>query len=143
MNNNAASKVASEIVRAEANSKPQVMLKLAGLQALGTFCFAAGLYSFFDAREAISALLGGSIATVMSLFMAGRLFASFRISKLRDVASEETLMRFYISAALKILFTLAMMSFCIVVLNVSILPFVIAYLIAGIMVNLLFVRLNA
>jgi F0F1-type ATP synthase assembly protein I len=143
MNNNAAQRVASEITEAEVNSKPLVILKLAALQALGTMCLAAGLYYCFDAREAISALLGGAIASVMSLFMAGRLFASFRISKLRDVASEETLMRFYISAALKICFTLAMMSICIVVLNVSILPFVIAYLVAAIIVNLLFVRLNA
>jgi len=127
----------------ESQTKPGAMLKLASLQAIGTVVFSLGLYYCFDTREALSALFGGLIATVMSLFMAGRLFASYRISTLRDVPPGEALIRFYISAVLKILFTLAMMGICIIVIGVSILPFIIAYLIAAVIVNILFVLFDA
>jgi len=132
-----------EAPKFESQTKPSAILKLACLQAIGTVVFSLSLYYCFDTREALSALLGGFVATVMSLFMAGRLFASYRISRLRDVPPGEALIRFYISAVLKILFTVAMMGICIIVMEVSILPFIIAYLIAAVIVNLLFVLLDA
>jgi F0F1-type ATP synthase assembly protein I len=135
--------MSQEALKYERQTKPGAMLKLASLQAIGTIVFSLGLYFCFDTREAISALYGGMIATAMSLFMAGRLFAAYRISKMRKVPPGEALIRFYLSVVLKILFTLAMMSIFIVVIEVSVLPFIIAYLIAAIIVNLLFVLLDA
>ena len=132
-----------EALKFERQTNPGAMLKLASLQAIGTVVFSLGLYYCFDAREALSGLFGGLTATVMSLFMAGRLFASYRISRLRDVPPGETLLRFYLSVVLKILFTLAMMGIFIVVIEVSILPFIIAYLIAAIIVNLCFLLVDA
>ena len=62
---------------------------------------------------------------------------------LRSVAPGEALVRFYITAILKIIFTLAMMVIFIVVIEVSILPFIISYLIAAVIVNLLYIYLEA
>lgn len=125
------------------SSNPKAMLKLAGLQAFFTLVFSLGLWFCFDLREALSALFGGLVAASMTFFMAWRLFASHRISKLRAVEPGETLIRFYISAVLKIVFTLAMMVMFIVVIEVSILPFILAYLVAAILVNMLFLLWDA
>ena len=53
------------------------------------------------------------------------------------------LARFYASVVLKIVFTLAMMVICITVLKVSLLPFIIAYLIAAVIVNWLMLLVPA
>ncbi|MFT5572841.1 MAG: F0F1-type ATP synthase assembly protein I [Cryomorphaceae bacterium] len=114
----------------ETKSQPSVVLKLAFLQMLGTVVFSLVLYYCFDPREALSALFGGLIAALASAFFAGRLFVSKQ-----DVQAEEMLMRFYISVMLRAIFTLAMMAVCIVVIEVSILPFIIAYLLAAVVIN--------
>ena len=128
-------------------SEPKVILKLALLQAICTATFSMVLYFCFDTREAISALLGGLIAALASLFFAGRLFSSKLTSKQvrskqvstdQDLAAGEMLVRFYFSVALKALLTLALMSICIIVLKVSILPFIVSYLLAAVIVNWLF-----
>ena len=117
------------------NNQPSDLLKLAFLQALFTIVFAIVLYFCFDARHAVSAILGGLIASVMTLFMAGRLFASIRISTIREVPAGESLVRFYLSVALKTIFTLVMMVICLIVIEVALLPFIIAYLISAVIVN--------
>lgn len=127
----------------EKKANASALLKLAFLQAFGSVVFSLGLWYCFDAREALSGLFGGLTATTMSLFMAARLFAVHRLSKLRPVAPGEALVRFYITAILKIIFTLAMMVIFIVVIEVSILPFIISYLIAAVIVNLLYIYLEA
>lgn len=127
----------------EHQTNPGAMFRLAALQALGTVVFSLGMYFCFDLREALSSLFGGSIATMMNLFMAARLFGAFRISKLREVPAGEALVRFYISVVLKMIFTLAMMVIFIVVIKVSVLPFIIAYLITAVIVNLLFLYFDA
>lgn len=119
--------------RFETQSKPGTILKLALLQLLGTTVFSLVLYYCFDSREAISAFLGGGIASISSVFLAGRLFSA----KANTVAAE-MLMRFYISVVLKIIFVLAMMAICIVVIEVSILPFIIAFVLAAVIINWLF-----
>ena len=68
-----------------------------------------------------------------SVFFAGRLFTTKQ-----DAAAEEMLVRFYISVALKAVFTLAMMAICVVFLKVSMLPFIIAFMLAAVVVNWLF-----
>lgn len=117
------------------NNQPSDLLKLAFLQALFTTVFAIVLYFCFDARQAVSALFGGLIASVMTLFMAGRLFSAIRISTMREVQAGESLIRFYLSVVLKTVFTLIMMVICLIVIEVAVLPFIIAYLISAVIIN--------
>ena len=124
-------------------SEPKVILRLALLQAVGTIAFSLVLYFCFDTREALSALFGGLIAALASLFFAGRLFTSKQVATRQDSAAGEMLVRFYFSVALKALLTLAMMSICIIVLKVSILSFVVAYILAAVIVNWLFLLYRA
>lgn len=120
-------------LRFNTKSQPSVLIKLALLQAVGTVVFSLVLYYCFDAREALSALLGGLIACMATLYSAARLFSSKQ-----DAEAQEILFRFYVSVALKVLFTLLMMAICIIVLKVSLLSFIIAYLLAAVVTNLLF-----
>ena len=113
-------------------TQPSVMLRLAFMQLVSTVIFALGLYYWFDAREALSAVFGGVIAVIGSLYSAGRLFTTKQ-----DASAAETLLRFYVSVVLKIIFTLVLMVVCMIVLRVSMLPFIISYLIAAVIVNLL------
>lgn len=117
----------------ESKSKPSVILKLALCQLICTTFFSLVLYYCFDAREALSALFGGLVAALSSVFFASRLFAVKD-----DAPAQEMLIRFYISVALKVLFTLLMMAIFIIVMKVSILPFIIAFLLAAVIVNWLF-----
>ena len=119
----------------EINNRPSDLLKLSFLQALFTIVFALVLYFCFDARQAISGLLGGLIASLMTLFMAGRSFAAVRISTMREVPAGESLVRFYFSVILKIIFTLVMMAICLIIIEVAVLPFIIAYLISAVIIN--------
>ena len=119
--------------RFQTKSEPAVLLKLALAQIFWTIVFSAVLYYCFDAREALSALFGGIIASIASVYSAVRLFTARSGSD-----PQEILIRFYISVVIKVLFTLAMMAICIIVIKVSLLPFIIAYLLAAVVINLLF-----
>ena len=119
-------------------TQPSEMLKLAVLQLISTIIFALGMYYWFDAFAALSAVFGGVIAIVGSLYSAGRLFTTKQ-----DANAAEILMRFYISVVLKIIFTLALMAVCMIVIKVSILPFIVSYLIAAVFVNLLVLLIPA
>lgn len=113
-------------------AQPGVLLKLALLQTIGTAVFSIAMLVFFDAGQALSALYGGAIAAIGSLYSAGRLFTTKK-----EAAAIEILNRFYASVVLKIIFTLTMMGICISVLKVSLLPFIISYLIAAVIMNML------
>lgn len=119
-------------------TQPGLLLKLALLQTIGTAVFSIAMFACFDAREALSALFGGAIAIIGSLYSAGRLF-----STKQGAVAAEMLIRFYVSVVLKIIFTLVMMSICLIILKVSLLPFIIAYLIAAVVVNLLMLLVPA
>jgi len=119
-------------------TQPGVLLKLALLQTVSTAVFSIALFYCFDAREALSALFGGAIAIIGSLYSAGRLFTTKQ-----DAIAAEILVRFYVSVILKIIFTLAMMAICLIVIKVSVLPFIIAYLLAAMVVNLLMLLVPA
>jgi len=110
-----------------------LVLKLALLQFLGTAVFSLVLFYCFDAREALSAFFGGLIAAIASIFFASRLFTTRH-----DAQAAEMLVRFYFSVTFKVLFTLVMMAICIFFIKVSILPFIISYLIAAVIINWLF-----
>ncbi|MFQ3245752.1 MAG: F0F1-type ATP synthase assembly protein I [Arenicella sp.] len=123
---------ATRHVMQPSKTQPSVLLKLALLQLFGTAVFSIAMLICFDAREALSALFGGLIAVIGSLYSAGRLFSA----KPNAVAAE-ILIRFYVSVVLKFIFTLAMMAICLIVLKVSLLPFIIAYLISAVIINCL------
>lgn len=110
--------------------QPGLLVNLALLQAVATIVFSIVIYACFDLREGLSAAFGGSIAMFGSLYSAGRLFTTKQ-----DASPTEMLARFYASIVLKVIFTLAMMVICITVVKVSLLPFIIAYLIAAVIVN--------
>jgi len=113
--------------------KSGTIVRLALLQFVGTVIFSGVLYYCFDAKYALSALFGGLIAALTSLYMAGRLFTSKS-----DCPPEEMLGRFYASIVLKAVLTLIMMAICIVILKVVMLPFIIAYFITAGIINWLF-----
>lgn len=121
---------ASRHVMQASKTQPSVLLKLAFLQAVGTVVFSIGMLVCFDAFEALSALFGGAIAIIGSVYSAGRLF-----STKQGAVAAEMLIRFYVSVVLKFIFTLVMMAICLIVLKVSLLPFIIAYLVAAVVVN--------
>lgn len=121
------------VANIDRKTKPGELLKLAALQLVGTVVFSLSMYYCFDQREAISASLGGAIACFSTLFLASRLFTARE-----NMLAEEILARFYITTVLKIIFTLAFMAFCIIVLKVAMLPFIVAYLLAALIVNWLF-----
>jgi len=129
---NSVDKKAKHSLFVPSKSQPKELLKLALLQVIGTVFFSLVLYYCFDAREALSALFGGLIAVIGSLYSAGRLFTTKQ-----DAIAQEILLRFYVSVILKITFTLLMMSICIIVIKVSMLPFIIGFLIAAVVVNIL------
>ena len=111
-------------------TQPGVLLKLAVLQVLGTVVFTIAMFVCFDAREALSALFGGAIAMIGSLYSAGCLFFGRQAA-----GAAEILVRFYVSVVLKFIFTLAMMAICLIVFKVSLLAFIIAYLLAAMVMN--------
>lgn len=121
---------ATRHVMQPSKTQPAVLLKLALFQLLGTVVFSVVMLACFDAREALSALFGGAIAIIGSLYSAGRLF-----STKQNAVAAEMLIRFYVSVVLKFIFTLAMMVICLIVLKVSLLPFIIAYLISAVVIN--------
>jgi len=113
-------------------TQPGVLLKLALFQAFGTAIFSLAMLVCFDRFEAVSALFGGVIAIIGSVYSAGRLFTTKQ-----EAVAAEILVRFYVSVVLKIIFTLVMMAICLIIIKVSVLPFIIAYLLAAVVVNLL------
>ncbi len=124
------------------SSNASAMLKLALLQTVATLAFSGVMVYCYGIGEALSALFGGMIAALMSVFMASRMFTTHRLAGARDMSATERLSRFYAAAILKVLFTLLMMGILIAVIKVSMLPFIIAYLIAAVVVNLLFLLLD-
>lgn len=123
--------------RTTAKAKPSVVLKLALLQFLVTLFVSVLVLFFFNQHEAWSALFGGLIAAVANLFFAGRLFVTQP-----DLQATQILRRFYRSVSMKALFTLTMFAICIIAIKVSILPFIIAYFVAAVLVNWIFLLMK-
>ena len=122
---------------ATTKAKPSVVLKLALLQFLVTLVISILVWLVFNQHQAWSALLGGLIAALANLFFAGRLFVTQA-----DLQATQILRRFYRSVSMKVLFTLTMFAICIIVIKVSILPFIITYFVAAMIVNWLFLLMK-
>ncbi|WP_189401718.1 ATP synthase subunit I [Arenicella chitinivorans] len=106
---------------------------MAVTQLLVTVFLGVVLYFSTDLLNAISAFAGGIIAAAANLYMALRMW-----SGKRKQPASEMLARFYTSVVLKVIFTLSMMIISIIVIKVSIAPFIISYLLVAVAVNLLF-----
>jgi F0F1-type ATP synthase assembly protein I len=119
-------------------TEPKVLLKLALMQLVSTVIFSVVLLFIFDVREGLSAFFGGFIAIFGSLYSAGRLFTAKQ-----NADAVESLRRFYASIVIKIVFTLVMVAICVIVIKVSFLPFIIAYLIAAVVVNIMALWITA
>ena len=132
-------KINSVIKRADTDhldrlfSERNVIIKLALMQLIFRVIFSLVIYACFDKREGLSAFLGGATAA-----LANCVFVSRLSRRKQDVQANEILIRFYFSELLKVVFTLAIMSFLIIVAKVSIMPFVISYLLAAVVINWLF-----
>lgn len=124
------------------SSNASQMFKLASLQMVSTLVFSGLMYFCYSTGDALSALFGGSIAALMSVFMATRMFTTHRLASVRDMTATERLARFYASAILKVFITLLMMGLFIAVIKVSMLPFIVAYLIAAVIMNLFFLLMS-
>ena len=124
-----------------------VVLKLAAVQAFGTIIFALAMLYCFDSRQALSALLGGLIAVLANLLFALQNYLQKVKNKKSslivnsDFIAKQLLFNFYWSETLKVVFTLAMLGICIAVLKVSMLPFIIAYAFAALIINWLYLLL--
>ncbi len=125
------------------SSNASAMLQLALMQMISTLVFSGVMFYCFGVADALSAFFGGLIAVLMSVFMATRMFTTHRLASVREMTAGERLQRFYAAAILKVLFTLLMMGILIAVIKVSMLPFIIAYLIAAVVVNLVFLLFDA
>lgn len=111
-------------------TEPKVLLVLALMQLSGTTIFSVVLWGLFDVREGLSAFFGGFIAAFGSVYSAGRLFTTKQSTEAVD-----SLRRFYASIVIKVVFTLMMVAICVIVIKVSFLPFIVAYLIAAVVIN--------
>jgi len=110
-----------------------LVFKLVLWQVLATVVLSVSLYFLFDQRTALSAFFGGLVCAIANLFFVGRLYFARE-----EVTAQSMVYRFYRSESMKVIFTLAMFVLFIVIAKVAILPFVIAYLIAAVLVNWLF-----
>lgn len=131
-----------EVSENKPQSERKVIVLLALMQVFGTVVFSLALYYCFDKREALSALFGGLTAAIANLFFASRLLSHKRQLS-EEVIAEKILVRFYSSEILKVVFTLIIMSVFIIVIKVSMLPFIIAYLLAAVIINWLFLLSRA
>lgn len=114
-------------------ARPSNLLKLAVMQFVCTLIFSVVLYFSFDAREALSAFFGGVIAVFSSLLFAWQLYRGGH-----NLEPHAMLVRFYVSVVLKLILSLAMMAVFIIVIKVSLLPFIVAYLLGALIVNWLY-----
>ena len=101
------------------------------LQFLVTAVFAAFLATFYGFWQAVSGLAGGGICCCANAFFAGRLFVHKAVNVDVALQPRQILRHFYRSEALKIAFTLAMFVLFFTVIEVSFMPFIIAYALAA------------
>lgn len=110
---------------------------------VATLTFSLTIYVCFTAYEGLSALLGGGIAVLANLYIALKARTSVIRDQLEqpDASVDEMapavmmLQRFYQFEVTKVLLTLTMFAIAVFVIQVAILPFTIAYLIAALIVT--------
>ena len=106
-------------------------------QAFAAVLMALLTWLLCNAYEAVSAALGGLTASLATLFMAlkARAQTSLTLHDNDEQIAVGLLQQFYRSEVSKIVLTLAMFVICIIVIKVSVAAYVIAYLVAALVVN--------
>jgi F0F1-type ATP synthase assembly protein I len=124
----------------QSNRTTKALLQLALLQFISTVAFSLTIYVCFTSYEGLSALFGGLVAVLANMYVALKARKPVIIEPSVTESDElapavEMLQRFYRFEVTKILLTLTMFAICVVVLKVSVLPFIIAYVIAALIVT--------
>ena len=103
----------------------QVTRIITRIQLLVTLLAIVLAFGFGDARAAYSALVGGGISTLVTLYFASQVFSA------RVGATAATIARaFLVGEVVKILLTVALLSIALLWLEVSPLPLLLAYMAA-------------
>ena len=103
----------------------QVTRKIIVIQLLVTLLIAAFSLIFSDLRAACSAMIGGGISAVVTLYFASRVFSASIGSPAAKVARA-----FYVGEVGKLLLTIALLSAALLCLPVAPLPLLLAYMAA-------------
>ncbi len=120
-----ATRCSQQLKPARATGAKQVTRKIACAQILVTLLAALLAFGFSDARAMYSALVGGGISTLVTLYFATQVFSA------RIGASAAIIARaFVVGEVGKILLTVALLSIALLWLEVSPLPLLLAYMAA-------------
>ena len=103
----------------------QVTRTIAVIQSLLTLLIAAASFAFGNLNTAYSALIGGGISTLVTLYFAGKVF-SVRIGS----PAAKIARAFYVGEVVKLLLTVVLLSGALLWLDVSPLPLLLAYMAA-------------
>jgi F0F1-type ATP synthase assembly protein I len=122
------------------NTTTRALLKVALLQLVATVAFALSLYLCLTLYEGISAFFGGLVAALANVYVALKarnpVLIEPQVLQIDELApAVAMLQRFYRFEVTKIVLTLTMFAISILVIKVSILPFIIAYLLAALIVT--------
>lgn len=126
------------MIETTSSATTRVLLQLALLQLICSLAFALVLYVCFTAFVGLSALLGGLIAVLANVYVALKVR---RAVEPTPEASDELapsvfmLQQFYRFEVSKVILTLTMFAISVLVIKVSILPFIIAYLVVALIVT--------
>ena len=125
--------------KATSNNTPAALYQLALAQGICTTAFALGMLYCFGIYEAISACIGGLVALSANLYLAVKMHKAVLLQETNAKTEQQEplgmLQRFYRFEVLKIVFTVTMFVIAVVVIQVSILPFIIAYVLAALVVT--------
>ena len=103
----------------------QVTRKIIAIQLLLTLLIAALSLAFSDLRAAWSAVVGGGISAVVTLYFASKVFSARIGSPAANIARA-----FYIGEVVKLLLTILLLSAALLWLQASPLPLLLAYMAA-------------
>jgi ATP synthase protein I len=103
----------------------QVTRKVIFIQLLVTLLIAVALLVFSNGQAAYSALIGGGVSTLVTLYFASQVF-SVRIGS----PAAKIARAFYLGEIVKLLLTILLLSIALLWLDVSPLPLLLAYMAA-------------
>jgi ATP synthase protein I len=103
----------------------QVTRTITAIQLLVTLLVAAAFFRFRSVQAAYSALVGGGISTLVTLYFASKVFSVRVGSPAAKIARA-----FYVGEVVKLLLTLILLSIALLWLDVSPLPLLLAYMAA-------------
>ncbi len=103
----------------------QVTRKITAIQLLLTLLIAVASFAFGSFKTAYSALIGGGISTLATLYFASKVFSARVGSPAAKIAGA-----FYVGEVVKLLLTIILLSGALLWFDVSPLPLLLAYMAA-------------